>query len=301
MSPVRDWLRQIAPEPLEPVWMSEVARLLPEYAPVCDCEAPQLAAQNALDRARFFEALARFLLQAQRRERRLLVLLVDDLQWCDRDTLEWIHFLLRYAPRAPLLVAGCLCAGSARRSPALNSLLLSLQSAGRLELHQLSAMSRPETARLAAQLTGKDPDAAEAEHLYVETEGVPLLVAELARAGWPDALETPFHPPVFAAGVLNAAGLLSAPALSLAQTAAVAVRPVTFEFLLRAVETAEESLISALDELVEAHFLREDGDAYVFTHAKIAHILRAQLSTPAVRRISMRLARVNSITLPLKF
>ena len=50
-------------------------------------------------RQRFFQALARAMLAAPQP----LLLLIDDLQWCDQETLEWLHFLLRFDPAARLL------------------------------------------------------------------------------------------------------------------------------------------------------------------------------------------------------
>src|SRR5437867_6194170 len=42
----------------------------------------------------FFEALARAVLGGPRP----LLLLIDDLQWCDQETVEWLHYLLRLEP-----------------------------------------------------------------------------------------------------------------------------------------------------------------------------------------------------------
>ena len=36
------------------------------------------------------------------------LLWIEDLQWCDRDTLEWLHYLLRFDEQARLLVLGTL-------------------------------------------------------------------------------------------------------------------------------------------------------------------------------------------------
>ena len=49
-------------------------------------------------RQRLFEALARAVLSTKQH----LFLVLDDLQWCDRDTLEWMHYLLRADPHAKL-------------------------------------------------------------------------------------------------------------------------------------------------------------------------------------------------------
>ena len=107
LAPVTDWLRSDglrAPlRQLDAVWLTEVARILPELL----AEQPDLPHYESVteygQRQRFFEALARAILVASQP----LLLLIDDLQWCDQETLEWLHFLLRFDPTARLLVIGC--------------------------------------------------------------------------------------------------------------------------------------------------------------------------------------------------
>lgn len=77
---------------LDKLWLTEVARLLPELL----IEQPDLPRPEPLaeywQRQRFFEALARTVTGASPS----LLLLLDDLQWCDAETLEWLHYLLRF-------------------------------------------------------------------------------------------------------------------------------------------------------------------------------------------------------------
>ncbi|MEZ4616210.1 MAG: hypothetical protein R2867_12010 [Caldilineaceae bacterium] len=48
-------------------------------------------------RRRLFEAIIRLLLISGQPR----LLLLDDLQWCDLETLEWLHFALRFTDNAP--------------------------------------------------------------------------------------------------------------------------------------------------------------------------------------------------------
>jgi DNA-binding SARP family transcriptional activator len=104
--PLLDWLRseacRIAISRLDRVWLSDIARLLPELL----TETPDLPDPEPLkehwQRQRFFQALARAMLGM----RQPLLLLLDDLQWCDPETLEWLHYLLRADPQARMLLIG---------------------------------------------------------------------------------------------------------------------------------------------------------------------------------------------------
>ena len=86
---------------LEPVWLAEIARLLPELV----VEQPELARPGPVgegERTRLFEALARAVTSVAGP----LLVVFDDLQWCDVETLEFLHFLLRFGRTSRLLVIG---------------------------------------------------------------------------------------------------------------------------------------------------------------------------------------------------
>ena len=103
--PVVTWLRSEALRPrldrLDRVRLSELSRLLPELL----TEVPGLVRPEPLldpdERQRLFDAAARAVLASGAP----LLLVADDLHWSDRETLQFLHFLIRVAPDAPLLIA----------------------------------------------------------------------------------------------------------------------------------------------------------------------------------------------------
>jgi predicted ATPase len=103
--PVVSWLRSDAlagpVQRLDRALLSELARLLPELrAMVPDLPRPQPLPESD-QRQLLFGALARAVLAPAGP----LLLVADDLHRADRETLRFLHYLLRVEPEAPLLVA----------------------------------------------------------------------------------------------------------------------------------------------------------------------------------------------------
>jgi DNA-binding SARP family transcriptional activator/predicted ATPase len=298
LSPVSEWLRSgdLAPHlaRLEDVWRVEVARIVPEVlADRSDLPRPAPMTEFG-DRLRFFEGLARAVLAAPPP----LLLLIDDLQWCDRETLEWLHFLSRFDPAAPVLVLGT--ARSEELDPAhpLAALLRELRGASRIVDIALEPLDAAETAKLAAEVGGRDFDAHAATRLYHETEGNPLFIVETVRAGsghGPAAAPEhgiPELPPRAHAVIAGRLAQLSEQARDVAAAAAVIGRAFDPGLLAR-VAGDEEAVGHALDELWRKRIVREQGPcSYDFTHDRLRDVVYGETSAPLRRHLHRRVAEV---------
>jgi tetratricopeptide (TPR) repeat protein len=239
-------------------------------------------------RQRFREALARAVLGPDLALSMPLLLLIEDVQWCDCETLDWLPYLLRLNPRAKLLIVATLRTEMMRQDCSLDDLLTELRRRGLLTEMNLQPLDQPDTLALAQQVAGGQLDTGRAAQIYRETEGVPLFVVEFMRAGLTLPVDVTTEglsilPPVVQAAMAARLAQLSAPARQVMELAAVIGREFTFEVLSSAVGIDEDSLVQALDELWQRHIIREQGqDAYNFSHDKLRQVAYSRLS--AIRR-----------------
>ncbi len=308
-TPVVAWLRAVALRPalaaLDAVWLTEVARLLPDLLLERPSLPPPSPLQEDWQRQRLFEALVRALLGTHGP----LLLLLDDLQWCDRETLAWVHYLLRFDPQARLLIVGTLRAEELTNEHPLQSLLVTLQREGQLTQISLERLTAAESATLAAQLAGRELDEEVTTRLYQDTEGNALFVVETVRLGLGVAEDRgrqgPFSaepkeqgavrqtrlPPTIQAVITARLEQLSAQARELVSVAAVIGRAFSFEVLTAASGWNNEAVVEALDELGERRIIREQGtDGYDFSHDKLREGAYSALSRARRRLLHRRVA-----------
>ena len=100
LAPVADWLRNPAVRSgaatIEPAWRAEVERLVPSGHGRGETAGGSRAMVDAWQRHRFFEGLARALTGTGRP----ILLILDNLQWCDQETLVFLPFCLGLDPEA---------------------------------------------------------------------------------------------------------------------------------------------------------------------------------------------------------
>jgi DNA-binding SARP family transcriptional activator/predicted ATPase len=287
--PIAAWLNTEALQAgwhnLEKVWLTEIARLLPALL----SQRPNLPHPEPLteswQRNRLFEALARAVLKAAQP----LLLVLDDLQWCDTETLAWLGYLLRFDPLARLLVVGTVRIEEISDDYLLVDLLRNLRQTGLVTEIEVGPLDRAETVLLAEQVAGRAIETNVEQQLYQDTGGNPLFIVETVRASqeegaWRQVSSSQAVPPKVQAVIERRLAQLSPPARELVNLAAVIGREFTVELLAAASQTAEASLVNALDETWQRRILREQGQAaYDFDHDKFRDIAYAGLS-PARRR-----------------
>ena len=262
-APIVNWFHssplQQAFRHLDPIWQTELTRLFPELSVTQPQLQPQPLLPNRYQRRRLYTALAQ-LIHATRQP---LLLLLDNLQWCDGSTLEWLHFLLRDEPAPGILLLATLRESDLEDDHPLHAWRLDLQNEKRYTELILGPLNRDDTAALATALTGKEFQLSWIERLYLETEGNPLFVTDIVRretlidsapkrpTSKPvcchDSFARILSPPLCMALAAHI-NLLSLPARDVISLAAIIGPNFSYDILATAAHTDEETLVMALDE-----------------------------------------------------
>jgi DNA-binding SARP family transcriptional activator len=282
-APLGELLRGAAFAPrlraLEPAWIAEVARVIPELlvgGPPIDPPGPLL---ETWQRQRFLQALNRLVLGTTNTGSPASVigaqvLFFDDLQWCDGETVNWLAYLLHAAANSPLLILATLRSEDLRPADTLNTILLALQRRSQFAEQRLGPLSLADAATLAANACGRTLSQGETRQLYQNTEGNPLFIVETVRA-WPQGVPLQPHslPPKMHAVLRYRIAQLSPTGRKTAEVAAVAGHAFHLALVTEAGVQSEAEAAAGLDELWRRLMLRQSGQAiYEFSHDQLRQV-----------------------------
>jgi DNA-binding SARP family transcriptional activator len=233
---------------------------------------------------------------------RALTLVLDDLQWCDRESLDLLQYLLARAPQGTALcIVGTARVEAIDVHHPVHELLLAMAGQERVRRIELAPLDESSTIALAEQAAGGPWSASEANALYRHTEGNPLFVLEMIRTGRasagarPDGADVsrgPVISPRVHAVIESRLQELSTEARELAALAATVGREFDVDLVRGAGAWSDETLLRALDELWRRRIVRDRGrSAYDFTHDRIRDVAYLGSSPPRRCEYHLRVAR----------
>ena len=289
LAPVADWMRnpavQSATATLDEAWRAEVNRLVPSGTPEAR-GAGSRAMADAWQRHRFFEGLARALLTVERP----MLLILDNMQWCDQETLAFVTFCLGLATAAKLLVAATLRNDSPDEDPVLVDWTDRMRATGLLTELSLSPFEAADTARLAAAISGRPCPETDTNLLQATTGGFPLYIIEAVRSTV-DPGSTPLPTGDLTAVLRNRLEHATAAAREVAGLAAAVGTDFTLDLLTEASDLEADMVVGAVDELWRRRIMREFRDGYDFSHDLLRETAYAQVSPPKRWLLHRRIAQ----------
>jgi DNA-binding CsgD family transcriptional regulator len=241
---------------------TELARLLPELDPE---EQPEPAA-NGAQASRLFELVLGVVGRLAAEEP--VGIVVEDLHWADRSTVDLIAFLVRAMRGVPVTVVGTYRSDEVHRDHPLRALLTSLERVRTVQRLELARFSRGEVAEQLEAILDAEPGAGLVNQVFERSDGNAFLVEEMlgiVQAGAPvDRL-----PPSLRDLLLARAERMPQPVRRILRAAAAAGSVVPEPLLAAVAGDPETDLLDALRQAVEHHLLVVDEAGYAFRHSLV--------------------------------
>ena len=287
---------------------ADVARIVSEIRDRIHVDA-RPAGDPEDERWRLYQAVTGFLRNASGVQPLLLVL--EDLHWADRGTLDYLVHLSRNLAGARLLIVGTYRDVEVDRAHPLSATLAELRRASSFARIPLRGLTPDEVHRMLNNFTGQEVRWSLAEAVHRQTEGSPLFVQEVLRYLVEEGLITHeggrWHragdaPPELSIpeGLRDVIGKrLSRPSPEfnrLLTIAAVIGRDFQLSTLRSVAELPEETVLQGLEETLHVGVLEERSRPgvvqYRFSHAFFRQTLYEEQIAPRRIRLHQQVGRV---------
>jgi len=279
-------------EKLAPVSLAEIAALVPAVGervavPSLSADFPEARqARRFGAMVQLFEALA---------GGRQIVVMIDDLQWADDASAQFVHFLARQASRRSLLLV-CAYRDELETHERLAALVQGLRRESHARHVPLARLGESDTAALLERLAHPGLERPGlAARLHRETDGNPFFLMSMlevlaeggADSGASDELPLP---EALRASVRARLGHVPAEARPTLDVAAVLGRRFDFEALVAVTREPEERVLLALETLVKRRLLREEPEDgfYDFSHDNVREVVYREIG--GARRVTLHRA-----------
>jgi tetratricopeptide (TPR) repeat protein len=210
-------------------------------------------------------------------DRRVAVLIVEDVQWANRSTRDLIAYLASTGPTPRLALVLTYRSDDLGPGHPLRAFVAELERRPNVTHLRLDRLGRADAAALLAATLGRPPDPAMTEAMYQRSEGNPFFLQELGRA----AMSEPSGelPPLLSDVLTSRVRRLSTGTQQVLRIAAVAGRRVDHDRLAAIVPLDPTMLADALREARDANIITADPDLrhYEFCHALLHEAVYADV------------------------
>jgi DNA-binding CsgD family transcriptional regulator/tetratricopeptide (TPR) repeat protein len=240
----------------------EIGRLVPELADGREAQGP-----TDPDPSRILELLLGVIgrLVAERP----LLLVVEDVQWADRATLDLIALLVAAPTARRLLLVFSVRSDELPRAHPFRRISARWEQQRTVERIELERLSAGEVAAQISAIMGERPDGDLIDLVFERSEGIPLFVEELLGAVREGGLGPDYLPPSLRDVLLARAERLSTDAQHVLRVASGGGRWVPDRLLGLVAGLPDAELYASLRETIEHQLLVVDaaGRGYGFRHA----------------------------------
>ncbi len=280
-----------------------LARLLPELLPVSPGTEPLPPVDPEQEKHLIFNILFQFFVRLATEQP--LLLICEDLHWCDETSLEFLLQLARRIVIRPVLIL--LTYRSDEVNPILGHFLAELDRARLATEITLLPFSRVETGQMLQKLL-ELPQPVRNDFLnpiFDLTEGNPFFIEEVLRSlitngdiyrsnnRWERKPLSELHIPRSIQDTIQRRTLhLTEPARKLLHLAAAIGRQFDFKLLLKSSGQEGEALIGQLKEILAVQLLKEeDNEQLAFRHALARQAIYAALINPERKVLHARIGQ----------
>lgn len=296
---IRGFISLHSAERLKP-FASELVKLVPELSGLLPDISPSPSLEASQEKKRYFQTLDElFTKQAAG-----LLMIIEDIHWCDDISLEFLIYFARQISNFPILLL--LTYRNDEINSPLQHFLANLDRGRHANELTLNRLSQPDVeAMIAAIFDQSNPIRTEfVEAIHSLTDGNPFFIEETLKAlltsgdiyygvgGW---TRKPINELQIPRTVQDAVGRrlyqLSEGARDLLNLAAVAGRRFDFSLLQRLTQSTENELLKQIKELISAQLvIEESADHFLFRHALTRQAIYAQLLARERRALHRKIA-----------
>lgn len=205
-----------------------------------------------------------------------LVLVIEDLHWSDRSTLDLLAYMARSVREEPVMIVATHRSDALHRGHPVRTAVAEMLRLDRADLLSLQPFDRDEVAEQIADILGESPARDLIDGIHARSEGNAFFAEELLAAHRDGRSSLPATLRGFLAVRFD--GLTDA-AIAVLRVAAVIGGSATVPLLSCGSGLGERDLHAALREAVDRALLRpdRDGSGYAFRHALLRETVLSDL------------------------